>query len=351
MVGRLSARPCKVTGVRNSYLPNAHKGPFPAPNVGGGAVLNDMSRRMVVAGAGCWAACAATGQEATHDSRDWQPRTHDDGLIPNFSFEGISLEVNGELGVAVLDTETGRQSGWNENELFPLNSTFKLLLAGAILRRVERGQDRLDREIPVQAADIVSWSPVVQNAIGGRMSVQRLCHAAMTQSDNAAANLLLRSLGGPDGLTQALREMGDPVTRIDRFETEMNDVPYGDPRDSSTPLQMVKTMERLLLGDVLSWRGKEQLFAWMVANTTGGARLRAGVPSDWTVGDRTGTGPRGETATIAAIYPPNRKPLLMSVYIRASSRDRAAQESTHAELARIATKNVLLPPYNPYPND
>jgi beta-lactamase class A len=306
---------------------------------------------MVVAGLGSFAASAATGQEATRETREWQPRTYNDGLIPNFSFEVISVEVNGQLGVAVLDTETGRESGWDENALYPLNSTFKFLLAGAILQRVERGQERLDREIPVSSTDILSWSPVVQNAVGGNMSVQSLCEAAMTRSDNAAANLLLRSLGGPAALTAALREMGDPVTRIDRFETEMNDVPPGDPRDSSTPLQMLKTMERLLLGDILSVEGKEQLFAWMVANTTGDARIRAGVPSEWTVGDRTGTGPRGETATIAAIYPPNRKPLLMTVYIRGSSRDRDVQASTHAELARIATNNVLLPPYDPYPND
>ncbi|MDX1742841.1 MAG: class A beta-lactamase [Ruegeria sp.] len=313
--------------------------------------MKDISRRMVVAGIGALAASAATGQEASHGTREWQPRTSDDGLIPNFSLEVIGLEVNGTLGVAVLDTETGRESGWSENEPFPLNSTFKFLLAGTILRRVERGQERLDREVSVQSADIVSWSPVVQNAVGGNMSVQSLCHAAMTRSDNAATNLLLRSVGGPDALTEALREMGDTVTRIDRFEPEMNDVPPGDPRDSSTPLQMLKTMELFLLGDDLSSQGKKQLFAWMVANTTGAARIRAGVPSGWMVGDRTGTGPRGETATIAAIYPPNRKPLLMTVYIRGSSRGTDVQASAHAELARIATNNVLLPPYDPYPDD
>ncbi|WP_306155543.1 class A beta-lactamase [Roseovarius sp. MMSF_3281] len=313
--------------------------------------MKNVLRRTVVAGIGAFVASAATGQATTRGTREWQPRTYDDGLIPKFSFEVINLAVNGDLGVAVLDTETGRASGWGENALFPLNSTFKFLLAGAILQRVDRGQERLDREIPIDASDIVSWSPVVQHAVGGNMSVQRLCEAAMTRSDNAAANLLLRSLGGPEALTLALREMGDPLTRVDRFETEMNDVPPGDPRDSSTPLQMLKTMERLLLGDVLSSQGKDQLFAWMVANTTGEARIRAGIPSDWTVGDRTGTGPRGETATIAAIYPPNRKPLLMTIYIRGSSRDRDLQASTHAELARIASNNVVLPPYDPYTSD
>ena len=313
--------------------------------------MKTLSRRLFTAGAASLLASAATGQNASYGTREWQPRTYDDGLIPRFSFEVISLQVDGDLGVSVLDTETGRASGWDETSTYPLNSTFKFLLAGAVLQRVDRGQERLDRQIAVRSSDIVAWSPVAKEAVGGSMSLRSLCEAAMTRSDNAATNLLLRSVGGPEALTATLRNMGDPVTRIDRYETEMNDVPPGDLRDSSTPSQMLKTMETLLLGDILSARSKEQLAAWMIANTTGGARIRAGVPSGWTVGDRTGTGPRGETATIAAIYPPNRKPLLMTVYIRGSSRNRDAQESTHAELARIATTNVVLPPYDPYPND
>lgn len=313
--------------------------------------MKNLSRRSFVAGAASLLASMATGQNASYGTREWQPRTYDDGLIPRFSFEVICLQVDGGLGVSVLDTETGRASGWDETSTYPLNSTFKLLLAGAVLQRVDRGQERLDRQIAVRSSDIVAWSPVAKEAVDGSMSLRSLCEAAMTRSDNAATNLLLRSVGGPEALTATLRNMGDPVTRIDRYETEMNDVPPGDLRDSSTPSQMLKTMETLLLGDILSARSKEQLAAWMIANTTGGARIRAGVPSGWTVGDRTGTGPRGETATIAAIYPPNRKPLLMTVYIRGSSRNRDAQESTHAELARIATTNVVLPPYDPYPND
>ena len=313
--------------------------------------MKTLSRRLFTAGAASLLASAATGQNASYGTREWQPRTYDDGLIPRFSFEVISLQVDGDLGVSVLDTETGRASGWDETSTYPLNSTFKFLLAGAVLQRVDRGQERLDRQIAVRSSDIVAWSPIAKEAVGGNMSLRSLCEAAMTRSDNAATNLLLRSVGGPEALTATLRNMGDPVTRIDRYETEMNDVPPGDLRDSSTPSQMLKTMETLLLGNILTARSKEQLAAWMIANTTGGARIRAGVPSGWTVGDRTGTGPRGETATIAAIYPPNRKPLLMTVYIRGSSRNRDAQESTHAELARIATTNVVLPPYDPYPND
>lgn len=313
--------------------------------------MEKISRRLFIATTLAAGASAVAGQESNYETREWQPRTYDDSLIPAFSFEVISLEVGGQLGVSVLDTETGRASGWDENSLFPLNSTFKFLLAGAVLWRAGRGQEQLDRQIAVQSSDIVSWSPVVRNAVGDTMDVRSLCEAAMTRSDNAAANLLLHSVGVPRALTEILRDMGDPVTRIDRYEPALNDVPPGDPRDSSTPSQMLKSMERLMFGDILSAQNKELLSSWMIGNTTGGARIRAGVPSGWMVGDRTGTGPRGETATIAAIYPPNRKPLLMVVYIKGSPQDIDAQASTHAELARIATTNLVLPPYDPYANE
>ncbi|WP_239323571.1 class A beta-lactamase [Epibacterium sp. Ofav1-8] len=315
------------------------------------SILKNISRRFFAAGAASLVASLASANQSTYGTRELQPRTHDNGLIPRFSFEVISLDVRGDLGVSVLDTETGRSSGWDENSLYPLNSTFKFLLAGAVLQRVDRRQHHLEHRLEIHASDIVSWSPVVQHSIGGTMSVRELCEAAMTRSDNAAANILLRNLGGPEALTAILRDMGDPITRIDRFETELNDVSPGEVRDSSTPLQMLKSMNSLLLGDVLSANGKDQLVAWMIANTTGAARIRAGVPMGWSVGDRTGTGSSGETSTIAAIYPPDRKPLLMSVYIRGPSDRAEAQDSTHAELARIATTNVLLPPLKPYPDE
>jgi beta-lactamase class A len=304
-----------------------------------------ITRRLFLASGSCTLAAGTAWGETT---RDWQPRTYDDGLIPAFTFEGINLEAGGTLGVFALDCETGRASSWDANSLYPLNSTFKCLLAAVVLRAVDRGLDRLTRQIAITPADIVPWSPVVEQAVGGQMDLAALCAAMLGQSDNAAANLLLHSIGGPAAMTAALRDMGDPVTRIDRYEPDLNDVPPGDPRDSSTPLQMVTLLERLVLGDILSENAKAQLLAWMQASTTGDARIRAGVPAGWPVACRTGTGPRGETSTIAVIMPPARKPLIMAVYLKGSHQTAAAQAVFHAELARTATTNLLLPPYDPY---
>jgi beta-lactamase class A len=305
--------------------------------------MDDLSRRLVLAGMASALALPGQAQDGGTLTRDLHPRPVDGGLIPGFSFELIELDVGGRLGVFVLDTETGRSSGWGENRRWPLNSTFKFLLAGAVLLRVDAGAERLDRRLPIRAGDLVAWSPVLASAVGQELSVGQLCHAAMTASDNAAANLLLSSLGGPAALTAILRDTGDRVTRIDRFEPALNQATEGDPRDTTTPRQMVQNMAGFLRGDVLSPDGKAQLWRWMIDNTTGGARIRAGVPDGWVVGDRTGAGTAGETSTIAAIMPPGRAPLLMAVYVAGSRRDDAFQSARHAELARIATANLLVP--------
>ncbi|MBB5723933.1 beta-lactamase class A [Loktanella ponticola] len=310
-----------------------------------------ISRRETLSGLLSCVAGPIFAQEGGHGLRDWQPRTYDDGLIPNFSFEVIELSLRGAVGVFALDTETGRASGWGENIRVPLNSTFKVLLSAIVLRRIDAGIESLERKVAVQASDIVAWAPVLDHRIGQSMSIDELCNACMTLSDNAAANILLRTMGGPAGLTAALREIGDEVTRIDRYEPDLNNASDGVELDTTTPHQMVWNLNAFLRGSLLNSQHKALLLSWMVGNTTGGDRIRAGTPADWRVGDRTGTGPAGETSTVAVIYPPSRQPLIMAVYLRGSPHSPAKQSETHAELARIATTNVILPPYDPYAND
>ncbi len=271
-----------------------------------------------------------------------EPRTYDEGLIPRFSFELIELDAKGTLGVAVLDTESGKRSTWRASDRFPLNSTMKFLLCAAVLMRVDAEQEQLDRAIPVGAGDVVSHSPVLETRVGGQMTIEELCHAAMTQSDNGAANLLLETLGGPEGLTALLRQSGDEVTRVDRWEPALNDVPPGDERDTTTPLAMLENLQRFLVGPALSEVSRQTLIGWMLANTTGEERIRAGVPASWLVGDKTGTGSNGSTSDIAILVPPGRAPVLLAIYISGSSLGASEASALHAELARIVAQNVEL---------
>jgi len=249
----------------------------------------------------------------------------------------LEARIGGRLGVAMLDTGSGRRIDHRGNERFPLCSTFKVLLAGAILSRVDRGQERLDGAVPYGPADLLAHAPVARaHAAEGRLSMEELCAAAMVVSDNTAANLLLRTLGGPGAITAFARTLGDGETRLDRWEPELNEARPGDLRDTTTPRAMIGTLQGLLLGSALTPASRQRLEGWMVAATTGGNKLRAGLPAGWIAGDKTGTGEHGTMNDVALVRPPGRAPILVAAYLtdsRASSEERSA---VLAEVGRLA---------------
>jgi beta-lactamase class A len=190
----------------------------------------------------------------------------------------------------------------------------------AVLHRVDLSQEQLDRRISYGQADLAAWSPVAKEHVNeGSMTLSDICAGAIDYSDNTAANLILKSIGGPEGLTEYIRSLEDPITRLDRNEPELNTALEGDKRDTTTPASMLHDMQVLLLGDKLSAASRQQLEAWLVANKTGDQRLRAGLPKDWRVGDKTGTGDNRALGDIAIVRPPNREPILVVVYTHGSS--------------------------------
>jgi beta-lactamase class A len=247
----------------------------------------------------------------------------------------LEAASRGRMGVAILDTHSGARFGWRAEERFPMCSTFKLLLAGAILRRVDREEDRLDRRVGVAAADIIANSPFAKTRVGGEASVAELCEAALTLSDNAAANLLLLAIGGPAGLTRVIRSFGDPITRFDRNEPTLNEALPGDPRDTTTPRAMLGLLDRLTLGRLLSPASRAQLLAWIVANRTGDHRLRAGLPPGWRIGEKTGAGSRGSDNDVAILWPPKRAPLLVTSYLTGNPLSLAEGDAIHARLGGL----------------
>jgi beta-lactamase class A len=245
----------------------------------------------------------------------------------------IEKESGGRLGVAVLDTRTDAGTAHRVDERFPMCSTFKLLAAAAILARVDAGKDRLDSRIRFEARDVVVNSAMTKDRVGGEgMSVAELCEAAMIVSDNTAGNLLLARLGGPQGLTAYARSLGDMVTRLDRIEPDLNEAIPGDPRDTTSPAAMLSNLRTLVLGNVLSENSKDQLTRWLIGNRTGDTRLRAGLPSGWRVGDKTGSGERGTTNDVGVIWPPERAPVLASIYLTETA---ASGEQRNATLAAV----------------
>jgi beta-lactamase class A len=255
----------------------------------------------------------------------------------------LELASGGRLGVAVLDTATGIRTLYRGDERFPMCSTFKLVASGAVLAHVDAGKQSLDQRITFQKTDLVTYSPITQTHTGAPgMSLAEICAAAIGYSDNTAANLILANIGGPVGFTQFARSLGDTVTRLDRIETALNESLPNDPRDTTTPSAMVANLNSLLLGSALSASSRNRLTQWLLANTTGGTRLRAGVPATWRVGDKTGTGDHGSTNDIGILWPPNARPLLVCAYLTGTTASADQRNATIAAVGRAVSASFHL---------
>ena len=253
----------------------------------------------------------------------------------------IEARIGGRIGVAALDTANGKRVEYRADDRFPMCSTFKFLAAAAVLKRVDEKKETLDRFVSYGEKDILEYAPVTKEHLkDGGMTLGALCEAAIEQSDNTAGNLLLNAIGGPVGLTNFVRTLGDQVTRLDRIEPELNSAIPGDERDTTTPAAICSDMQKLLLGDVLSEASRRQLENWLQRNETGGPMIRAGVPKNWTIGDKTGRGANGATNDIAILRPPDRAPILLTIYSVGSTATAGDRASAVAQSTKIVAESM-----------
>ncbi|NEJ71699.1 class A beta-lactamase [Rhizobium phaseoli] len=292
-----------------------------------------LTRRMLIGSALCLPALTlpVRAQEKSEEDNDNIERR----------LAALEKRTGGRLGVSVLDTDTSISFNYRGSEAFPMCSTFKALAAGFVLARVDKGEESLDRRVTYGKDKLVDYSPLSEKHAGtDGMTVAELCEAAVTVSDNTAGNLLLESFGGPAGLTDWLRSIGDGTTRLDRTEPTLNEGRKDDPRDTTAPDAMLDTLGNLTLGSILTEASSDRLIAWLVASTTGGERLRAGLPKEWNVGDKTGTGPNGSLGDIAVIWPPNRGPIVAAVYIAEATAPAKDLNPVFAEVGRMIVEMV-----------
>ncbi|MGF1462518.1 MAG: class A beta-lactamase [Maricaulaceae bacterium] len=246
----------------------------------------------------------------------------------------IERDLDARVGVFLHDYETGRIISHNADERFPLNSTFKLLACGALLARVDAGRAELETPTAISPERLAPYSPVVKSLVeAGRafITLERACAAALSVSDNTAANRVLEAVGGPEGLTEFLRDVGDRVTRLDRREPDLNEAHPGDPRDTTTPRAIAQTARALIVGETLSAPSRAQLRIWLDDHQVADALFRAVLPANWSIHDRTGAGDYGSRSIVAVLYPPDRAPIATAVYIAkttASFRERNAAIAT-----------------------
>src|SRR5471032_547126 len=256
-------------------------------------------------------------------------------------FAGLEKQAGARIGVAALDTGTGRRLSNREHERFVMCSTFKLSLAAATLARSDAGRENLDRVIHYEKSQLLEVSPAATRNQATGMRIADLCRAAVIYSDNTAANLLLAALGGPSEVTAFWRRLGDPVSRLDDVEPKLN-VPDGA-RNTVTAAAMLGNLHKMLLGNALSPASRARLLQWMHDNTTGGAMLRAGLPNGWQVGDKTGrwngNDPKAyATNDLAIVTPAGRKPILIVCYTQGGPSDADARPAMVAAVGKIVAE-------------
>ena len=267
-------------------------------------------------------------------------RRASDHVLNTRELAALEARTGGRLGLYMLDTGTGFEAGWRSQERFAMCSTFKTLLVAHVLHEAQNGGLDLGRKYVYQQSEVVSWSPVSEKYAGADagMTLQQLCEAAVVVSDNTAANLLLNASGGPAGLTSWMRELGDSLTRLDRNEPDLNTAIAGDERDTTTPAAMSRTMQKLLLGNVLTDAGRAVLQQSLLASRTGDKRLRAGMPKDWKIGGKTGSGDNGTANDTLLIWPkPDAAPLLVTAFFTRNTLEPAQRDEVLAKAGQIVS--------------
>ena len=261
-------------------------------------------------------------------------------LEPRFEAIRATLGPGGRLGMAAIDMATGHELGFDAHSRYAMASTFKLPLAAMVLSLADRGELSLDEELPFAPGDPLPNSPTVEAAMSeGRLPIIRLCAAIIERSDNSAANLLLRRTGGPEALTRFIRAQGDSVTRLDRFELELNTNLPGDPRDTTSPAAMAGLARTLLLGDLLSRQSRNHLSGWLTKSVPGLDRLKAGFPvPPWLVGHKTGTGANGAFNDVAVAWRSGKPPVVIACYQSGGNAEDSNRAAAHAAVARLVAE-------------
>ena len=294
-----------------------------------GPVLSRIDRRALITGA------SALGLVACSPRRD---RLAAAETPADFFLSDLEERHGGRLGVAALDVGSGRRVLWRGQERFPYCSTFKAFLAVAVLERVQRDEERLDRAVPITPADMIPHAPVTEPAVGGALTIRELLQAMVEVSDNPAANILIREMGGIAVWRQWWPTFGDTTTLISRLEPDLNTALPDDPRDTCLPEQTLSNIREMAFSDRLTPDNDALLHDWLLASPTGPNRIKAGVPEGWSVAHKTGTGANGTTNDVGMLTPLTGSPVILAAYFTGATE--ATDDQRDAVIAD-ATRRAL----------
>ena len=262
-------------------------------------------------------------------------------LIQAVQSEESALQAR--VGMTVFDANTGTTWNYRGDERFPLNSTHKTFSCAALLAKVDGKSLSLSQSVSISKEMLVTYSPITEKSLSPEtVTLGRICQAAVSYSDNTAANVVFDAIGGATGFNAYMRSIGDEQTRLDRKEPELNEGTPGDVRDTTTPNAIVNSLRKILLDDGLSVSSRSELTQWMLDDQVAGALLRASLPSDWKIADKTGAGGYGSRSIVAVIWPPSKQPLVVGIYI---TQTKASMQASNQAIARIGVvlKDTVAP--------
>ncbi|WP_434524881.1 class A beta-lactamase [Photorhabdus asymbiotica] len=265
------------------------------------------------------------------------------GVIPSSLYKQLAELENstkGRLGVTLINTANGQEINYRGDERFPFCSTFKLIVVAAVLHKSMSQSELLAKHINYSETDLLSYAPIARKHLNQGMSVTQLCAATLQYSDNTAANLLIKELGGIEAVNHFTQSLGDHTFRLDRWEPDLNSAIPDDHRDTTTPAAMAASVKKIVFGEVLAELQRDLLIDWLKGNTTGDASIRAGVPTGWVVGDKTGGGDYGTTNDVAILWPPKGAPVILAVYFTQPQKDAESRRDVLASATRLVMEHL-----------
>lgn len=263
-----------------------------------------------------------------------------DTSLAEKKFESVEKAFHVKIGVYAINTNNNEVIAHHANELFPVQSTSKLIIAAALLKQSQSNPDLLQEKIQYTQQELMFWHPITGKYLETGMTLEALAEAAVSYSDNTAMNLLMKKLGGPKAMTEFAHSIGNQTFNLEHYEGALNSNPHNND-DTSTPKDMAISVQKLTVGDILNTTQKTKLVTWMRNNTVGYRRIRAGTPNGWVVADKTGSGDYGVANDIGILWSPLCKPIVLSIYTvqadpKASSRDDIVASTTKIVMDEFA---------------
>lgn len=287
----------------------------------------------------------------------------------------------GLLGVGLMNLESGEHFTFNGDRRFPMFSVFKAPLGAATLAEVDARRLTLDEGVVLDEQDLSPPLSAVADAFPARRdyTLRQLLHAAVVDSDNTAADVVMKRIGGPGAVTAWLSSKRLSEIRVDRYERELAPEAYGmasfrpawkgagfraaydtvpdarkraamraflaDPRDTATPRATLDFLARLDQGELLSPASTRLLIQMMRETPRGNDRLRGGFPADSLFAHKPGTSGLDLGVSLAfndvgILTLADRRSYAVAAYLSGATASMEAQAALFAELGRLVTRSI-----------